>query len=292
MPLSLYAAPADLQARLAAIDEETHSLGLRLVDERRATIEGGGELVARGFMGRDAFGRPTSAVRVATAEAVVLALGPARGLGSRLEGAELVTELARADGGELAMPSDLSGDGIPDVALRSSDGTLRIAIVGRRGARVEATKLYVPWLGATRTAGGAVALVGRAVVPVVLDVRELPADAVLEDVVVWSADGFTREDASATALRRSRARARDEGNASKEVGSASDEAARAVERAWEQLLDGAKRDDVIGPLRRALEARLGSERAASFVRAFEREARAPLDEAARREAARSPKATP
>jgi hypothetical protein len=292
VPLALYAAPADLRARLAEIDEETHALGLRLVHERRAAIEGGDELVARGYEGRDAFGRVTNAVRVATADAVVLALGPARGLGSHLEGAELVTALAGADGGELAMPSDLSGDGIPDVALRSADGTLRIAIVGRRGARVEATTLFGPLLGVTRTEGGEVALVGRAVLPIALDAREPSDVAVLEDVVVWSTNGFTRGDASAIALRRARARARDAANAAREVRSAADEAARAVERAWDQLLDGAKRDDVIGSLRKALEARAGAERAAALVRTFEHEARVPIAETARRATTKSPKATP
>jgi hypothetical protein len=292
VPLALYAAPADLQARLAEIDEETRALGLRLVREQRAAIEGGGELVARGYEGRDALGRAITAVRVATADAVVLALGPARGLGSRIDGTELVTALARADGGELAMPSDLSGDGIPDVALRGSDGALRVAIVGRRGARVEATTLYVPLLGVTRTEGGEVALVGRAVLPIALDARESSAGAVLEDVVVWSTNGFTRDAPGAGALRRTRARARDASNTAKDGRSAADEAAQAIERAWDQLLDGAKRDDVIGSLRRALDARVGAERAASLVRAFEHEARVPIGEAARRAPTKSPEATP
>ncbi|MCK6593030.1 MAG: VCBS repeat-containing protein, partial [Polyangiaceae bacterium] len=83
-PLSAYLGQPDLEAQLRAVESETGALGLTLVKELRGELaRAAGPMVVRAYTGRDALGRETHAVRVATSRGVVMALGPLAASDSR-----------------------------------------------------------------------------------------------------------------------------------------------------------------------------------------------------------------
>ncbi len=144
MSIALYAEPADLESRLRAVDEETASIGLRLVREARATDARGEPYVLRSYEGRDALDRPTVATRVVSAHAVVLALGP-RGWGDDSDAPyEARASIELVDAGVLDLPADLTGDGVPDVVLTDEQGRLSVARLGPHGAVFATDNLKEP----------------------------------------------------------------------------------------------------------------------------------------------------
>jgi hypothetical protein len=116
-PLATFAQAPDLAAQLRAVDQEAEALGLRRTAELRLKLRHGrGEVVIRGYAGTDAIGRPTSAVRVATPQGVVMAVGPlASGDRDRSRATELVISQSGADADD---------NGEPDIVLRNEAGAL------------------------------------------------------------------------------------------------------------------------------------------------------------------------
>lgn len=125
----LFQAP-DLGGQLDRLDAETASLGLRVSKEIRVKLPlREGEALIRGYEGHDALGRAVHAVRVATPRGIVLAVGPADDADTRRDQpTELVPALVTAGDGAGAYRSgtDLNGDKLLDVLLRSDAGTLAI----------------------------------------------------------------------------------------------------------------------------------------------------------------------
>src|SRR6185369_4447109 len=124
---------ADLDGRLAAIDREAAALGLARGAEIRAELpRKGGAAVIRGYDGVDAAGRAVHAVRVATPLGVVMAVGPLDiGDADRRAATELVPALVvGAEGGAFRSGTDLNGDGMIDVVLKSESGALAIWHMG------------------------------------------------------------------------------------------------------------------------------------------------------------------
>lgn len=277
-PAALLQAP-DLDAQLRAVDEETGALGLQLETELRGRLpRGGGALVVRGYRGLDALGRPTSAVRVATARGVVMAVGPlsARDL-DRSRATQLVPYLvpgvpgepvhtpaqaADAAVGAFASGTDLNGDGDPDVALRSEAGTLEVWGIRLLGGAPYPVELAAsPTLALDVDADGRVDLAGRP--------PPLPGDPIAPDLLAVATfeDGrYTGRSAAARAYHAARAQAAAEpaAAAGKELPPAAassaptpapppDDAARlrrALERAWNAALAGDPGEEVLAALDR------------------------------------------
>ncbi len=139
--LAPFLAPADLGPKLAGFEAEARASGLRQSVEIEGRLGAGANaarLVIRGYEGKDAAGRPIHAVRVASARAVVMAVGPldARDV-DRRAATELVPALVGGAGkGAAAFRSgtDLNGDGAPDVVLRNDAGELTVYRLGELGS--------------------------------------------------------------------------------------------------------------------------------------------------------------
>jgi hypothetical protein len=241
----------DLDARLALVDTETAAHGLHLTREIPVTLpRGGGPVRIRGYEGADALGRPVHAIRVATARAVVMALGP---LDPRDAGRDVATELVPAllveDGGRggaaFRSGTDLTGDGALSVVARSETGALAIWRVTTLGAAPYPVTIQVaPTRGLDADGDGRVDLAG-----------DLPidrGDAIaprLADVATFDGAGFSdRTDGARAfhaALIGSAAPAKSDAPPSDEV-----RLRRAVERAWHAVLAGRSKEDALKELQR------------------------------------------
>lgn len=126
--LAPFAERADLTAKLEEIDRDASALGLTLDWEERSTLGRGGEpVVFRAYVGRDALGRATTAARVATPRAIVMAAGPLDARDTR----DLATTLLR----DPKPGADLNHDGAPDAVLASATGALEIWRFDELGSR-------------------------------------------------------------------------------------------------------------------------------------------------------------
>lgn len=244
-PLSAFAPRPDLDAQLEAMDREAAAHGLRLeVELRGALPRGAGEVVVRGYEGVDAVGRRVTAVRVATARGVVMAVGPlAAGDQDRRRATELVPALVAGGepgGGAFASGTDLNGDGAPDVAVRNEAGVLEIWAVRPAGAAPYAVELEAPPTEALDVDGdGWVDLAGRAAVP-----EGDPIAPVLRDVATFEGDRYTDRSAAARAFHAA---------AKSPPAAPPDDATRlrrAIERAWHARLAGEPRAAVLAALDR------------------------------------------
>lgn len=241
----------DLDARLALVDTETAAHGLRLTHEIPVKLpRSGGPARIRGYEGVDTLGRPVHAIRVATARAVVMALGP---LDSRDAARDAATELVPAllveDGGRggaaFQSGTDLTGDGSVSVVARSEAGQLAIWRVTPLGASPYPIAIQVPATRGLDVDGdGRVDLAG-----------DLPidrGDAIaprLRDVATFDGAGFSNRSQGARAFHAGLA---EPATPPKSDAPASDEARlrRAVERAWHTVLAGKSRDDALKELQR------------------------------------------
>lgn len=241
----------DLDARLALVDTETAAHGLRLTQEIPVKLpHGGGPARIRGYEGVDALGRPVHAVRVATARAVVMALGP---LDSRDSARDVATELVPAlvleDGGRggsaFQSGTDLTGDGAISVVARSETGQLAIWRVTSLGAapysvamQVKATRgLDVDGDGRVDLAGDFPVDRGEAIAPR------------LSDAATFDGAGFSNRTEGARAFHAAQARPATS-PASEAPGSDEARLRRAVERAWHAVLAGQARDEALKELQR------------------------------------------
>ena len=138
--LAAFMESPDLDARLGLVDVETSAHRLQLTREIPITLShGGGPARIRGYEGADSLGRPVHAIRVATARAVVMAVGPLdAGETARGTATELVPALVVEDGGRAGSAfqsgTDLTGDGTIAVVARSESGELAIWRVTPLGA--------------------------------------------------------------------------------------------------------------------------------------------------------------
>ncbi len=143
----LFQAP-DLGGQLARLDAETASLGLRVTQEIRVELpQRAGEALIRGYEGQDALGRAVHAVRVVTPRGIVMAAGPADAADTRRDQpTELVPALVTAGDGAGAYRSgtDLNGDKLLDVLLRSDAGTLSLWHFSALGAAPYEIEMKAP----------------------------------------------------------------------------------------------------------------------------------------------------
>jgi hypothetical protein len=230
----------DLAAQLADVDREAAALGLTLTSETPFELppKGSGHQAAlRAYSGKDAAGRPTSAVRVATARGVVLALGPLDvGDADRSRATELVPALAQGDAGvAFASGSDINGDGVADVIVKNGAGAIEIWHVGETGSGPYAITMAVPPArGATVEGSNVVALHGRA--PIAPDDPIAPE---LDDVATFEQGAYSNGTTAARAWHSQRA--------AKPLPTRVSDASRAraaIEHAWHAILAGEPADRV------------------------------------------------
>ena len=248
--LGAFVESPDLDARLALVDTETAAHGLHLTSEIPVKLpHGGGPARIRGYEGVDTLGRPVHAVRVATARAVVMALGP---LDSRDSARDTATELVPAlledgDRGARAFQSgtDLTGDGAVSVVARSEAGHLAIWGVTPLGASPYPITIHVAATrGLDADGDGRVDLAG--------DVPIDRGDAIaprLSDVAMFDGVGFSNRSEAARAFHAGLA---EPATPPRSDAPASDELRlrRAVERAWHAVLAGRSRDEALKELQR------------------------------------------
>jgi hypothetical protein len=126
--LGKFATTPDLAAQLENIDVETHDHALTLEREVRIKLpRRGGTVVVRAYVGKDELDRVTHAVRVASAQGVILAIGPLGARDDRASATRLVPALADPESGRaFTSGSDVNGDGLADVILGNDAGGLAV----------------------------------------------------------------------------------------------------------------------------------------------------------------------
>lgn len=187
------------------MDAETAALGLRQAVELRVDLpKKRGPAVIRGYDGQDAAGRALHAVRVATPLGVVLAVGPLDlSDADRRTPTELVPALAGSgEAAALRSGSDLNGDGILDVVLRSEDGAIAIWHFDTLGSGAYEVEMAAPPLAAIDVDGdGSLDLQGRARTP-----AGDPIDPRLTDVATFDHGRYTHASTAARAWHAKAAR--------------------------------------------------------------------------------------
>lgn len=229
--LGAFTVRADLDDQLALVDAETAPQNLRLATELSAELpHGEGPVRIRGYEGKDAVGRPTHAVRVATKHGVAMAVGP---LDPHDPDREQATELVPAlVPGEIGAPStgayrsgtDLNGDGLLDVALRSERGAIEIWRITPLGASRYDVAIEAPPTRAEDIDGdGSVDLLGDAPI----DAADPIAPRFI-DVATFDKDRYSDRTEGALAFH---ARLAEERRDAKDLRGA-------LERAWHGVLSG------------------------------------------------------
>ena len=247
-PITAFAAPPDIEVRLSAIDAETKALGLTMTSELRAKLpSGGGAVVVRGYEGSDVLGRKTFAVRVATTQGVVLAVGPRD---AEEHATELVPSLVPGasggyvDGAFRAL-TDLNGDGTIDVVLRGRGGALEVHRIFPTGsAQYEVEMTLAPTGVVDVDEDGHIDLVGRVAVPV-----DDPIRPAFFEVATFEAGRYRARSAAALAFHARRADAPPRTPRDEPV----DEVTRvrvALEQAWHALRAGRARDATLDALQK------------------------------------------
>lgn len=126
--LGRFASTPDLAAQLQNIDVETREHGLTLDRELRASLpRRGGTVVIRTYRGTDELSHETHAVRVASAQGVILAVGPLSVRDDRGRATRLVPALVDAEGGRaFTSGGDTNDDGLADILLANERGELEV----------------------------------------------------------------------------------------------------------------------------------------------------------------------
>jgi hypothetical protein len=127
------APPGNWQEQVDRVRAEIRADAMTVDVQREGTLSDGSPFALFGLSKVDALGRRRHAVRVVTAQAVVLALGPGEdadvSAGNRTR---LIVSLV--DGGGWQSGTDLNHDGLVDVVVGAPDGTYEIWGVHARGA--------------------------------------------------------------------------------------------------------------------------------------------------------------
>lgn len=248
-PLSAFAAPDDLQGNLHTVDAEIAALGLTLKSELRANLQGGqGPVVARGYEGVDATGRSLHAVRVATSQGIIMALGPRD---SNNHATQLVVSLlpvanGNADDGAFRSLTDLNGDGSLDIALRGGDGTIEVHSLFANGSTQYDVQMSLrPSEVIDCDDDGYPDLVGR---------PELPDDDPIApsfiDVATFDRGRYRSSSDEVIAFHARRAKELRERARKSEVSAPSEQLRIALERSWHEILAGSSASDVVAELER------------------------------------------
>lgn len=241
----------NLDARLMLVDTEAAALRLQLTSEIPVKLpRGGGPARIRGYAGTDSLGRPIHAIRVASARAVVMAVGPldahetARDTATELVPALLV-EAGDRGGAAFQSGTDLTGDGGISVVARSETRHLAIWRVTPLGAAPYPIAIQTPpTRGLDVDGDGRVDLAG-----------ELPidgGDAIaprLGDVAMFNGVGFSNRAEGARAFHAKLA----EPKAPPKVDAHPIDELRlrlALERAWHAVLAGKSKSDALKELAR------------------------------------------
>jgi len=132
--LGAFVVRPDLERHVRSIEDESRAEGLHLVSKSAVRGKSGALFEVRGFEGRDRLGRRTTAVRVASSWGVVLAVGPLGEGDARSRPTELLPALEADAGASVRLPADLTGDGEPEIALRSELGDVAIMALATHGA--------------------------------------------------------------------------------------------------------------------------------------------------------------
>ena len=254
-PLSAFVLPADLPARLQAIDSETSHLGLTLALELRGALPAAaGPIVVRAYEGVDAVGRKTHAVRIATAHAVVMAVGPLDSADhDRNQATELVAALALGPDGDLRgaalrSGSDLNGDGAPDVVLRSETGALEIWRIDRMGSsRYDVVLETSPTRAEDADGDGSVDLLGEAWVA-----GTEPISARLVDIATFDGHRYANTTEKARAYHAARLQSFSDPATRNDSSGDAGRLQRAVQGCWHAILAGRPRKNALAALDREL----------------------------------------
>jgi hypothetical protein len=229
------------------IATETAALGLQLVTEIPVKLpRGGGPLRIRSYEGTDALGRTIHAVRVASAHAVVMALGPLDpGDPDRMAKTALVPALVQEAGsrgvGAFRSGTDLAGDGAVSVVVRNDAGHLAIWRIAPLGASPYPIALVgQPTRGLDADGDGRVDLVSE--VPV--DASD-PIAPRLTDVATFDGAGFSNRTEGARAFHAALAEPAGTPTTSDEV-----RLRGAIEHAWHSVLAGRSKEDALKQLGR------------------------------------------
>ncbi|MEJ7735127.1 MAG: VCBS repeat-containing protein, partial [Polyangiaceae bacterium] len=87
----------------------------------------GGTVVIRSYLGKDELGHETHAVRVASAQGVILAMGPLEVRDDRTRATRLLLAVADPESGRaFTSGGDVNGDGLADVILANDRGELEL----------------------------------------------------------------------------------------------------------------------------------------------------------------------
>ncbi len=127
------APPGDLQEQFDRVRAEIRADAMTVDVQREGKLPDGSPFVLFGLSKVDSLGRRRHAVRVVTAQAVVLAVGPGEDMDVWASGrTRLVVSLV--EGGGWQSGTDLNHDGLVDVVVGAMDGTYEVWAVHARGA--------------------------------------------------------------------------------------------------------------------------------------------------------------
>jgi hypothetical protein len=183
----------DLPTQLDAVSKETKALGLTEVRRLEKKLPGQQPFVILAFQGTNAVGNPIHAVRVVTPASVVLALGPP---GMTYSDPTKPTELLEflVGGQAYESGSDFNGDRMPDVAIRSENGSLHIFRIELQGANEYPISMVLPATEADDwNQDGYPDMIGTQVIPV-----GDPIAPIWKDIAIATRQGYSDNHPDAT----------------------------------------------------------------------------------------------
>jgi hypothetical protein len=136
----------DLAAQLQNIDIETRDHGLTLEREVRAKLpRRGGTVVIRSYRGKDELDHDTHAVRVASAQGVILAIGPLEVRDDRTRATRLLLALSDPESGRaFTSGGDVNGDGLADVILANDRNEVEVWRLTSNGSTRYEVEMTLP----------------------------------------------------------------------------------------------------------------------------------------------------
>lgn len=254
--------PPDLDRQVSRIDDEASANGYRLRLEQRGRLREGGDIVVRGYVTVDPFGRVAHLTRVATPSGVVLALGPPDPKQVVPPAVELVPSLLS---GGWSSGTDLNGDGAPEVIVRDGAGVLSAWRIEAYGATPLPIELAFPPAFALDVNGdGHPDFAGRAEVP-----EGDPLAPSFVDAAVFEGAVYTnRSDEVRAWHAKERERAKAEEEAATEEKKVPEALRAALERAFHSVRAGDDAKQALLELDRGVKERgpLSGELRSSFER--------------------------